>query len=414
MAFPTNTTLIDDFNRADATPPSANWTNPIFPGDANLSVSTNHVQSAGASWGSAYWNASSPGPDTEIYVTWLTGGTTELVLRLQSPGTSGVDGYLLDVTSGNTWSIWEIANNVQTQLGANATGPALNNGDKIGFEAVSTTLTGYMKDGASAWASVLSRTDSSVNAAGRVGLAMNGAQLDDFSGGTVVAGGGAFSLNCSPGSFSVTGVTSGVVSGRVVSANPGSYAVTGAAASAVAGRVLSANPGSYAITGNVASLLIARILSADPASYVITGLDAGLLGPGASFILSADPGSFVIVGEDAGLSLERVINATPGSFAVTGVAAGVLADRLLSADPGSVTITGIPAGVLADRFLSVDPGSFAITGDPTGLLLERLLAADPGSFAITGAVAGLVPPSSSEGSTGPSRRVIHIRFGVYP
>lgn len=198
MAFPT-TGLIDSFNRADENPVSdgGKWTSPAFPSDGNLQVITSQLGTV-SSWCSAYRNDITPGPDSEAYLTVVTvsgGVATELLLRLANPGVSTVSGYMMDVTSGGTWSLWKIVNNVQTQIGSNAT-QVVSNGDSIGFEIIGSTLKGYYKSGAGAWTQIITVTDATHSGAGRVGIAGNGGlyRWDDFGGGTVtvaVAGGGA-------------------------------------------------------------------------------------------------------------------------------------------------------------------------------------------------------------------------------
>lgn len=145
--------------------------------------------------GSNWWNVATFGPDSEVYCdvpTLISGSATlkTLYLRLQSPGTSGVDGYRMNVKeSDSSWIIARIDDGASTQLGASATqAPAA--GDAWGFEAIGSTLAGYRKPSAGSWTQILSRTDSTYGSAGNIGL-RNGADatttFDTFSGGTVVA-----------------------------------------------------------------------------------------------------------------------------------------------------------------------------------------------------------------------------------
>lgn len=233
-----------------------------------------------------------------------------------------------------------------------------------------------------------------------------------------LAAGGAFELDCQPGSFAVTGADASPVAGRMVNAAAGSYAVTGAAAAPVAGRVISALPGaftvtgadqtylralvldaaagSFAITGDAASLLADRLFNVEPGSYTITGVAAELVySAGAQqFELALDSGVFVVTGADAGTLAGRLLVASPGAYAITGSATGLLAGRLLVASPGSYTLTGAQVGVVSGRNLNAQPGAYTTTGAPAGLTAARLIVASPGGFAITGAEAQLLSSES--------------------
>src|SRR5688572_22948208 len=95
------TSLLDDFNRTnEGPPPSANWTTGVDGSTGGFAVSSNTAVAQDGSFSSAYWNATTFGPDTEVYVTMVnTFGASccgyRLYLRLASAGTSGVDGYIV-------------------------------------------------------------------------------------------------------------------------------------------------------------------------------------------------------------------------------------------------------------------------------------------------------------------------------
>ena len=183
-SFP-RTSLLDDFNRASLT----GWTNSVFPADPALNIFSNTElqNSAGVGWASAWYQGGPYGADQEVYATVTNRATSvELLARLNAPGTSGVDGYLLDVSAAGVWSIYKIINNVQTQVGSNVTGHVLaTSGDKVGFELVGPILKGY-KYTSGAWTQVISVSDSSVTAGGYIGAALQTtSRLDNFGGGTI-------------------------------------------------------------------------------------------------------------------------------------------------------------------------------------------------------------------------------------
>lgn len=201
MAFPTNATLLDDFNRANVgPPPSASWTSQIFLSDNNaLRVLSNQCGSSGTgSNQTAWWNPTTFGPDVEVYAQvpafGLSGHYAGLFARLTGTGTVASSGYVFYAVGDSQAEFYRVVDGTYTAIGA-AISQAWLPGDWMGFEVVGTTLTGYRKTGG-AWSVVGTRTDSTYTGAGHIGLYTdnNTIRFDDFSGGPVVTaspGGGA-------------------------------------------------------------------------------------------------------------------------------------------------------------------------------------------------------------------------------
>lgn len=193
MAFPT-TSLLDDFNRASL---GAGWTL-LF---GTLSISSNQL--AGQSGGAiGYYNVAQYGADCENYCTLPatpgTGGTTYLYARLKDMNIATVDGYSLTIVfsdSGNeTIRLERIDNGAATVL-ATTTDYGVPDGSRIGLEIIGSTIKGYLDTG-SGWSEILSASDGTYSAAGYlgVGIVSSSARMDNFSGGTVVGGGGGISI----------------------------------------------------------------------------------------------------------------------------------------------------------------------------------------------------------------------------
>lgn len=191
--MPGSTAILDNFTRANASTLGANWsllTNFNF-GGSDLGVISNQAYNpTGGTYISMYWSAATFGPDCECYLTLSTvsSDNISLYLRTQQPGYNTFDGYILTVdrTAGE-FSIRRVDNGTETLLGA-AVSQAVASGNKILFEAIGSTLTGYIDTG-SGWVSVLSRTDATYAGAGGVGFYGGGNatswRYDDFGGGTV-------------------------------------------------------------------------------------------------------------------------------------------------------------------------------------------------------------------------------------
>jgi hypothetical protein len=206
------------------------------------------------------------------------------------------------------------------------------------------------------------------------------------------AGAGAFSLDCQPGSFALTGIAASPVSARFVNSAPGSYTLTGTAATVPVGRAVSADPGAYTVTGSPATLPAERLIPALPGSYAVAGVSAGTL---ADRLLNAVPGSYTLTGVNADLVYGALAGAfsldcQSGSFGLTGTSTGLLSTRFLTATPGAYSLTGNVAGLVSGRFVSALPAAFALTGSQAGLEAGRAVSALPGAYALTGAASGLL------------------------
>jgi hypothetical protein len=196
MAFPT-TSVLDDFNRSnEGPPPSANWTDLLN----GMEVVSNACKGDnGGDANVSLWDAATYGADCEAYLTITTRGSNLQLLYLFARCTTlniaTFDGYdveytVVDGVNNDTVIINRIDNGVTTQLGATIT-LEFANGDKLGIEAIGSTIKAYRCPSGGSWGDISSggRSDSSYGSAGYVGLGCysNTYVLDDFGGGTVVS-----------------------------------------------------------------------------------------------------------------------------------------------------------------------------------------------------------------------------------
>lgn len=200
MAFPT-TSVLDDFNRGnEGPPPSVAWgTGSIDTSTSTLKVVSNKCVDDATTFTGGYYGTSY-GPDCECYVTLATLMTdttnVDVFVRLVDQGTADRNGYEFrytrdDSKPGGITRMFRLDDSGgETQLGAsvNDTSGALAAGDKIGCEAIGSDIAGY-RYRAAAWSSILSRSDATYSAAGRLGLrsgdGLNAVAFDDFGGGTI-------------------------------------------------------------------------------------------------------------------------------------------------------------------------------------------------------------------------------------
>lgn len=205
MSFPT-TSVIDSFNRSNVGPPlGGNWS--TLYDLIGFKIVSEHIEPGGSALTCGeYWNAATFGPDSEAYITDLTVDTTGawagivLQVRMANPGSSTMTGYEVDFylrddssTVGDVYFYRLDDSATFVQLGATVTGLTFSNGVTFGIEMIGTTLKAYYKPSGGSWTEIGSRTDSTYDSAGYIGVGWwytepANTDLDDFGGGTVVAG----------------------------------------------------------------------------------------------------------------------------------------------------------------------------------------------------------------------------------
>lgn len=200
MAFGDYAVLVDNFNRADESPLSGGgaWSNQVVTSNGAVNLASNQVGGSAGGICSAWYNASLPGADCEVYATVpVPPGSpitnVRVYARIATPGTAGVDAYFLQYTGNGTWSLFRLTNASATSIASGSVG--LSAGDKIGISCVGSTISAYVYTGG-AWSLLGSATDATYGAAGYAGIGMNGgvsgAAVDDFYFGTVGAAAAAW------------------------------------------------------------------------------------------------------------------------------------------------------------------------------------------------------------------------------
>lgn len=185
------TAILDTFTRADGAVGS-NYTITPAGGSTSLGpqVSSNQCVAGSEYWG-IVWNVATYGPDSEFYLTFVSGLSSAegfaLFIRLTGTDPFGSSsGYTISVVPNATTAnvfIQRIDGSVFTQLGA-AADLSLSNGDVVSAQAIGSDIALWRSN-----ALVASRTDSTYPSAGYVGayLASAGEAMvfDNFGGGTI-------------------------------------------------------------------------------------------------------------------------------------------------------------------------------------------------------------------------------------
>lgn len=106
----------------------------------------------------------------------------------------------------------------------------------------------------------------------------------------LAVGGGPtnYSLTTTPGSYSLTGFSSNLVSDKILQSTPGAYSVTGTTGNLLYSPILSTTAGSYVVNFSDASLTVStpnKVLESVPETYNIVFSDASLRYSGEAQIL---------------------------------------------------------------------------------------------------------------------------------
>ena len=128
--------------------------------------------------------------------------------------------------------------------------------------------------------------------------------------------------------------------------------------------VLNCSGGSYTITGGNASFIYDQVLQGNAGSYTLTGQDARL---DYDQLLNCEAGAFTLTGNSATFLYDQTIYAGAFSFIWSGQQAGTIKDSLLVAQAGAYTLTGGDANFLFNQVLSCEAGNYVFTGKSAAL-----------------------------------------------
>jgi hypothetical protein len=190
-AVPAALVSLDAFDRADESPLSdgGRWANGIATtGEQGLKVAGGQLASSLVSTASAWRSDRSYGPDGQVWVRVSVapgdGAGARLYARLQAPGSSAVDGYMLrfnQVAGTDQVLLVRIDNGALVTLATANVDIAA--GDRLLLRLVGSTIEAWRQT-ASGWSRLAQAADSTYPAAGMIGVALRGTtgRLDDFGG----------------------------------------------------------------------------------------------------------------------------------------------------------------------------------------------------------------------------------------
>jgi hypothetical protein len=225
--------------------------------------------------------------------------------------------------------------------------------------------------------------------------------------------GGAHSLACEAGTFSLVGQDVALKAQRKVDTSVGAFTLSGQDVALKHGYTLAAAAGSYALAGQDVSLRrTAKIdigagsfalsgqdvslkhgyhLDSETGTFTLTGQDVTLTyTPAAgSYSLACGAGAFTLSGQDIAFLRGRIMPAAVGTFTLSGQAVTLARGYHLDCGAGTFSLAGQDVALRSGKRLPCAAGSFALTGQAVVLKRGYTLAAGAGSFALTGQVVAL-------------------------
>lgn len=186
--------LIDQFNRANDTLIGTGWTEG---GDflgidgTTLELNTNQVRNSSGS-NSVARRSTTFGPDSEYYmdIPTLPGNGEWVGFFVRCTPTTNTNGYVVEVyNDGGSLDVYifRVTSNGYTQLGAAVTN-GVQAGDSLMIQAVGSSIN-IERQRSGTWSVIATRTDSTYNSAGYIGMYGTGTtfRLDNAGGGDYVA-----------------------------------------------------------------------------------------------------------------------------------------------------------------------------------------------------------------------------------
>jgi hypothetical protein len=201
--------------------------------------------------------------------------------------------------------------------------------------------------------------------------------------GTPPSGFGSW-VSAAASTFNVTGVTTGLTTGKKLTAVVGAFSVASVGARIVATRRLPAVVGAFSVVGTTTGLRHAYVpLTAVTGTFTVAGTTTRLA---FGHVLKAVVGPFSVTGVATGLKFGHVLPAVTGAFTVSGIPAALTYrhNYPIACVVGAFNVAGVATGLLAARRLVATVGTFSVAGTATGLKFGHSLAAVTGTFAVGG------------------------------
>ncbi len=176
--------------------------------------------------------------------------------------------------------------------------------------------------------------------------------------------GGAHSLVCAAGTFSLSGQDVTLKSGRVCPIGTGTFTLTGQDVT------LTYNPGSGS-----------HSLACEAGAFTLSGQAISFL---RGLIMPAAVGAFTLTGQAVALKHGYTLACSAGSFSLSGQAVTLKAGRGVPAGAGTFTLSGQAVALKRGYTLAAGAGSFALSGQTVTLIAGHLCAAGAGAFTLTG------------------------------
>jgi len=177
-----------------------------------------------------------------------------------------------------------------------------------------------------------------------------------------VAAGGAYTLTCEHGTYTLSGQTATLSRNRALVAEHGTYTLTGQTADVTHtglanNYTITALHGDYTVSGQTATLTRSRVITAEHGNYDILGQSVEI---SKGRTLTAEHGLYALAGQTADITYTPLatgytITALHGDYTLNGQSADLRKSHLLSALHGEYVVSGQTATITSGAVATVKP-----------------------------------------------------------
>lgn len=189
------------------------------------------------------------------------------------------------------------------------------------------------------------------------------------------------------GNYSLSGQSAGLLYNRRVSISQGSYSLFGQSVVFNKGSTISANSGTYNITGYSVNMPVNKVVQAIQGQYNVNGQVAALK---KGSILTANSGYYLLNGEQVLLKKGNTISVSKGQYNLAGQSVSLRKGANISIAHGSYNLSGQDTTFYKYLVMQVVQGSYNLNGQNSGLLYGNIMSAEQGSYMLNGQNAALV------------------------
>lgn len=207
----------------------------------------------------------------------------------------------------------------------------------------------------------------------------------------VTASGGAYSLTCSGGSFTLSGQAVTLRANRTLALTQVSFTLSGQSVILVYAKRLSMAQASFTLSGQDLKLRRAEILPINQGTFTLSGQSVNLK-RALNFVLNG--ASYTLTSQSANLNKSLRLSLVKGDFSLSGQVLTLQKSSSLTIGEGVFSVSGQSVGLTKQSKISATQQSYTLSGQAMTFVYDQLgaytLVCHEGLFTLSGQNVGLV------------------------